>query len=570
MAGRWASKRAMVSVAGSPAAKPGSPSSTRSPTRSPTLTAQMSFGSLEQKVASEARKRDEQWRKQMMAAQHLQRSQQEVKLQDDQARRDIMEHQRLLGLLESPVLDLLNRLGVKDDLSLPLARAGVVKLTHLRGRDPESLAATLGLEAIAKATGRTDLQAYLALTVLQARRDLATTAISDLELPEDAEAITADRERYEREVAKGTHGSRETIAPPSRRVDGPLRKQLTAATHRWYDYLATVPLLGTVLASDVDAAPTWKETVSWALWMLTSRDMGKKHGTVDGWISKRRIETHLQHAKTWLWPTLYPSVRAVPKGEWRLYWARVHKNFESFFTHAGRLRWTEVAVADARAEAVRSGCGAAEQEAAAWEATERVRTMLRTAVPPGRRGTTDEIVSRLYARQQAAANLAARAQEVDGGGARRTDGQRPRLGRPVGSPSTRTPNSRTASYAPSPSSRPASRLAPATPSSLVHNGAAATPHEAGMSRWRQALATLTDGRSTCSERERKLADASTAAAALVEVAKEQAANAAADGQVARRGSIAAAASAAAEIFRQQVRACDVCSHVARYYGPFAA
>ena len=113
--------------------------------------------------------------------------------------------------------------------------------------------------------------------------------------------------------------------------------------------------------------PTWKHTVSWALWMLTV----KSHRT-----SRKLIEKHLKLAQEHVWRALYPGLELLSCAEWRIYWQRVKSNFDGFFCNRGIDNWKQVAAADARAQAIREGKSSAEQDAAASKAERLVSSML--------------------------------------------------------------------------------------------------------------------------------------------------------------------------------------------------
>ena len=135
------------------------------------------------------------------------------------------------------------------------------------------------------------------------------------------------------------------------------------------------------LAADA-TGPSWKDTVAWALWMLTApfasswdhRSAATRGGA--RWMTKEQIHQCLDLAKQHAWFALYPKMRLMSPGEWRLYWLRVDANFNSFYSDQGRSRWMEAAACAARAAAVRQGKSCVEQHAAAVHAAQKVRAML--------------------------------------------------------------------------------------------------------------------------------------------------------------------------------------------------
>jgi hypothetical protein len=241
---------------------------------------------------------------------------------EDERTRISPEKQTLLSSLQYPLIQVLEDLGVKDELSIALAVGGVATLDSLRHLDQVTLANTLGLDDIARQTGRDDLEEVLESAILAARRDFAMRSVAELKLPDDdifehvevetdtvqapfSEKLSTFSDFMPASVAanaiarsqeKGIEGS-ENI----RVKDGPLRKQLKEVAGCWHDYLATEPALGSTLAAQDSAFPSWKETASWATWMLTSRSMGEKHGSENGWMSRTAIETNLRLAKEHVW-----------------------------------------------------------------------------------------------------------------------------------------------------------------------------------------------------------------------------------------------------------------------------
>ena len=133
---------------------------------------------------------------------------------------------------------------------------------------------------------------------------------------------------------------------------------------------------GSHICGDVGTAgPTWKHTVSWALWMLTTKQQR---------MSRKQIERQLKLAQDHVWRALYPGLELLSCAEWRVYWQRVKSSFDSFFSDRGTDKWKQVAAADARAKAILEGKSVAEQEAAALKAERMVFAMLHPKREPQR------------------------------------------------------------------------------------------------------------------------------------------------------------------------------------------
>jgi hypothetical protein len=384
-------------------------------------------------LAEENRMKEELEREQWLANEIKRRQDRQIKTAQaemDAIRRDAMEKQRLLGTLEWSLVALLDRLGLRDELSFPLANANLTSLKDLLRFNEQELAKALDLGG-----SGLDLSALVSQATLSSRREYAIAALNSLHLDEDKDPQQSESAnsspgppsppKPQRELAPGLAAlisaqSPDEMSPseqspqqpfdtspqhsftasppqkmtatgqseemvPARARDGPLRRKLFVVAERWHDYLATVPSFGSALAADSLATPSWKDTVAWALWMLTSRAYGMKHGGPSGWISKETIEGYLTLARDHVWRALFPSLHQLDAGEWRLYWARVFRNFEGFFSDKGRERWTQLAATEARAEAVRSGLTIDQQETAASKAVLVVREMLRRRQPEMKR-----------------------------------------------------------------------------------------------------------------------------------------------------------------------------------------
>ena len=314
------------------------------------------------------------------------------KLERDEAKKnEFMEKQKLLNLLENPLVSLLDRLGARDELSLPLAQHEMYSLKALRGCDHVELAKALAAEQGDRpdAGGATRgerlrrMVQLLSKAVDMARRDLAIAAINLLLLPDDVtfqkaalaalheQRGSADASRTSMYQQKDKHQMREEDIAQLRDKDGALRNALLKVTEHWQDYLASQPAFAARLAAD-ETGPTWKDTVAWALWMLTA-PFANVHAP---WMSKEQIHQCLNYAREHVWFALYPQMRHQRPGEWRLYWVRVESNFTAFYSDKGRNRWMEAAACTARAEAVREGKSSDEQEAAAMQAAQKVMGIL--------------------------------------------------------------------------------------------------------------------------------------------------------------------------------------------------
>ena len=340
---------------------------------------------------------------------------------DERKKKEYLEKQNMLNAIEAPLLALLDRLGVREDLAFPLAQNAVHTLEKLRACDHLSLARTLSVEyaqaPFMEGRPSTWMEDTLAKAVDMARRDIAMQKINVLMLPEDeayqkaalAEIRASKNRGGGGEAAANTHGNqaqyaspvfrdlrterakaslREEDIPALRDTEGVLRKQLLTCTEHWQDYLASQPAFAAELSVSTEIGPTWKHTVSWALWMLTRPfSMPKALQVEVKWLHKSDIEQNLRNAKEWVFFALYPSMKQIPAGEWRIYWVRVTTNFAAFYSDQGRKRWIEAAACAARAAAVREGKSAEEQSAAEIQALRKVNAMLsppRKAPPPPR------------------------------------------------------------------------------------------------------------------------------------------------------------------------------------------
>ena len=217
------------------------------------------------------------------------------------------------------------------------------------------------------------------------------------------------------------------------------RHAIRETARSWMEFTEEVSELGGRLAADrLECGPTWQETLRWATWMIAQRcSQLSMHSTSIGWgdempnpvlkgrpisssspsvpltapadavvgtslprtapqlastgtASKRAaerrqlVEERLEYAQSHVLRALYPGMRAMPRGEWRLYWARVHRSFERLFTRSGRRAWSDVAAAGASASAIRAGLSSARQRQAATSAIKLVNTELRERRPkPG-------------------------------------------------------------------------------------------------------------------------------------------------------------------------------------------
>ena len=72
-------------------------------------------------------------------------------------------------------------------------------------------------------------------------------------------------------------------------------------------------------------------------------------------------------------------------GEWRLYWSRVRKSFDTLFSDKRRSTWADAAAAEARATAIRQGKRTPRQQQAAAAAIKVVTSELRPKLPRGPR-----------------------------------------------------------------------------------------------------------------------------------------------------------------------------------------
>ena len=346
--------------------------------------------------------------RQMTSADDLARQRRErdrEKLQRDEAKKtDYLEKQKLLNMIEAPLISLLERLGVREELSLALANENVTSLAALRACDHEVLATKLTNRLLqdklltASVAKRPPgwMQDTLSRAVDMARRDLAMHAINALMLPEDyvyqdlARQKMLQQEKASR-AADEQHARTNSYAVPKntlreedivalRDKDGALRKELLAVTTHWQDFIQSQPAFAARLQEEGDEGPSWKDTVSWSLWMLTRPLQDAEKGTSRGslvFMTKPAIERSLRYAKDYVYYALYPQMKEKSTGAWRLYWVRVFTNFGAFYSEKGRQRWMDVAAFAARATALRKGKSLAEQDTAVAEAMRNVCSMLR-------------------------------------------------------------------------------------------------------------------------------------------------------------------------------------------------
>ena len=356
---------------------------------------------------------------------------------EENERKSDSDRQHLLEKIERPLGELLDKMGLWEELGMPLAKADVISLKRLLSTPRHHLIKSLALNSLTLDS--------LDRVVIAARRSVAMERITTVKLSEDAqheEDLALKREaeaeaarqaetspaqtQWQRRAAEAKaaqqaaqksqdsdrsdadakespthHAAREPVVKPPL---GPLRKALIAVVDRWYDYLSTQTALGELLAragtetlprGDDDGTcfggPTWKHTVSWALWMLTVPRVGSSSAsdsssasTIDGLVrmGRRSIEHHLKLAQDHVWKALYPGLQKLSVAEWRVYWQRVATSFTGFFSSKGTDRWKEAAALDARAAAVRAGKSLAEQNAAALQAERLVMAMLKVPQKP--------------------------------------------------------------------------------------------------------------------------------------------------------------------------------------------
>ena len=322
------------------------------------------------------------------------RAREREKMQRDEAKKsEYMEKQKLLNQLEAPLVSLLDRLGVREELSLALAQHSVFTLKALRGCDHELMANQLLKDNLPVMREREPewMRDTLAQAVDMARRDLAIAAINTLMLPDDYAYQQQARETMAAQEKASRSGSddmgsrswmsqktavREEDIAGLRNKDGALRKALLAVTERWQDFMASQPAFAARL-SEAETGPSWKDTVSWSLWLLTRplHDSERSRGPPT-FMTKAGIEQCLQYARDYVYFALYPQMKNKSPGEWRLYWVRVFTNFSAFYSEKGRQRWMDVAACAARATALRQGKTPAEQAAAEVKAVRNVCAML--------------------------------------------------------------------------------------------------------------------------------------------------------------------------------------------------
>lgn len=391
---------------------------------------QMDEAEERQRLEEERERRELEDIRRAEADQRRRRERERVRAEEDQ-RRESNDRQKLLESLERPLTDLLDKMSLRDELALTLARSGILSLHRLLAMPRTKLAECLGI----KDMGAIDR------VVVSANRSVALERISALQLPEDEEwekEAAAKREAEEREAEEvarqaemghyahaGYYASRgrkqddankegdaaqagpaisRTVAAEDKAPVGPLRKTLLVVVDKWFDYLGTSPTLSDELAraargerkADEFGGPTWRHTLAWALWMLTTKIPGTAEhdrlgslssvassstGSLDdstAIMGRRVIEQFLRLAHEHVWQALYPDLQRIGGAEWRMYWQRVRTSFNAFFSNKGADRWKEAAAADARTAALRAGKSLAEQREAAMQAERLVHAMLRT------------------------------------------------------------------------------------------------------------------------------------------------------------------------------------------------
>ena len=124
--------------------------------------------------------------------------------------------------------------------------------------------------------------------------------------------------------------------------------------------------------------PTWKDSVRFARWLLTTRDYAGNDPRLMG-RTRDSVAVYLKHAMGHLWRALYGGMVQAPAAEWRAYWGLVFQKFNDFFSDEGRERWIREAEADARFAAQHAGGDGAAQDIAAAAARERIKEGLRAA-----------------------------------------------------------------------------------------------------------------------------------------------------------------------------------------------
>ena len=133
---------------------------------------------------------------------------------------------------------------------------------------------------------------------------------------------------------------------------GPVRRMLFALTNRWHDYMAFQLDLGARLADERgpygSSAPSWQETFDWGRWMLSTR-------FDDAEITGDQVKRYLKLAQAYAWRAIFPSLKEMPLGEWRIYWARITRTFAHSFSEQGRRNLEELAATDARTSLIRDG-----------------------------------------------------------------------------------------------------------------------------------------------------------------------------------------------------------------------
>lgn len=384
---------------------------------------EMDEAEARQRAADERQRREVEEARRAEYEQRKRRERERLRAEEDQ-RRESNDRQKMLESLERSLTDLLDKMGLREELALMLARNEIFSLETLLAMPRQRLAECLGI---------LDMSA-VDRVVVAANRATALERISSLQLPEDEEwereaalkreAETAEAEEIARQTEMGHYASAGYYASRGRGNNnnkeepgedknaagpaaagtgeaekekppvGPLRMSLLAVVEKWFDYLGTMPQLSDQLARAARGertkgelgGPTWRNTVNWSLWMLTTKtdqqhlhEVSTTSSTGGGSrMSRQHIQQYLKLAHEHVWRALYPDLGHQTGAEWRVYWQRVNTSFTELFSTKSSNRWKEAAAADARTAALRAGKSPAEQREAAQQAERLIESMLRT------------------------------------------------------------------------------------------------------------------------------------------------------------------------------------------------
>ena len=186
--------------------------------------------------------------------------------------------------------------------------------------DGASAASLVGAAVAVRASGARDdgAAAQLAPAGGGAQPSAAAEQLARL-LAEDA-AEAGSEERHGTRLQRAVAAINELPLPDVADVNASykLRAALQVVTHVWNLYLKERPTLAARLEAEGAAStgPSWRETVGWARWLLTTRLRRSRADTELQGRTRDTAEVYLKHAMGHVWRALYPAMQQMPKGEW--------------------------------------------------------------------------------------------------------------------------------------------------------------------------------------------------------------------------------------------------------------